>query len=164
MDLMQRRQMLLMMQKAEANLFDINAPFQNPNETNYQNTKKRIFTDGTHCTGTSWSNYFMPYQITAYSVSSGVLSVTNNNVYGVGYAIALEPGHTYKLTSDSTNSGKADYVFYASDGTYLSAEKDAIGSNITIPNDATMTVINFYNSLSDSNTSTFTNIQLQKVN
>ena len=156
------RRKLLMQKIKVANLFNINVPFQDPDNTSTSNTTKRVFTPNTHSKGMAWSNYFIPGQVTNYSITDGVLSVTNKNVYGVLFPFELTPESTYIVTAE-TVKGRVDYAFYASDGTYLSAQTNKLGANVTIPNNADMTVLIFYSNY-ENQEATFSNIQLKLAN
>ena len=160
MDMMELRRGLLMRPR-DSNLINIDVPFQNPDNTGWSNASKRKFTPGTHCYGLAYSNYWGAGNVLNYSISNGILSVTNKNVYGVAYAVELAPG-AYSLTADQTNSGRASCAFYASDGTYLSSQVNVIGGEISVPNNAEITAIIFYCTVSEG-TSTFSNVVLKPV-
>lgn len=162
MGLMKRRQMLLMMQKIDSNLFNINATFQNPSSTTGSNTTKRIFTNGTHCIGTSWSNWFTPGNVNSYSISGTTLTVNTKAGYGVGFAISVDEGHTYHLSGTTTNV-TTNACFYALDGTYISGiNADSNGSDITAPTNAVMIVLTFRSKTDNANGS-ISDVEFKKV-
>lgn len=143
------------------NLFNINAIEQNPSDTAATNTTVRIFTPGTYVAGTSWSNWFQPNQITSYSIVDNVLSVGNNNVYGVGFAFELDPGTTYAISATST-SGGVNVAHYDANGDYIeTSSANILNSSFVTPSNAAVTVLTFY-SRTTGVTSTFENIQLEK--
>ena len=139
------------------NLFNINATRQDPSNTATASTNNRIFTSGTYCVGISASNYYYERNVDDYSISDGVLSVKNRNVYGVGFAISLEPG-TYYLSYTGAANARAGVGFYSNDGSYISGITTGVRT-FTVPDNASMTVIVFYSSTAE--TATFSNIQLE---
>lgn len=139
------------------NLFNINVTRQNPSNTATSNTNNRIFTSGTYCVGIAASNYYYERNVDEYSISDGVLSVKNRNVYGVGFAISLEPG-TYYLSYTGAANARAGVGFYSNDGSYISGITTSVRT-FTVPDNASMTVIVFYSSTAE--TATFSNIQLE---
>ena len=139
------------------NLFNINVTRQDPSNTATANTNNRIFTSGTYCVGISASNYYYERNVVDYSISDGVLSVENKNVYGVGFAISLEPG-TYNLSYTGAANARAGVGFYSNDGSYISGITSTVRT-FTVPDNASMTVIVFYSSTAE--TATFSNIQLE---
>ena len=85
------------------NKLNADAEQQAPDNTNMMPTNKRIFTLNTYCVGMSWSNYYVPNNVTSYSVSNGTITVTNGNVYGLGYPVRVAPGQAYHLSATTTN-------------------------------------------------------------
>lgn len=140
------------------NKLNADAEQQAPDNTNMMPTNKRIFTPNTYCVGMSWSNYYVPNNVTSYSVSNGTITVTNGNVYGLGYPVRVAPGQAYHLSATTTN-GRAHIAYFAADGTYISGvSTNILNSSFTVPNDVKTAVIIFY---SNSGEATFSNIQLE---
>lgn len=152
------------------NLFNINAPFRNPSNTATSNATKRIFKKGTHCLGCAYSNYFAPGNVISFSVSEETLSVLTSGGYGVGYAIKVTSGKTYRLEctasivpGGSIENALIDYSFYGSDGTFIIGVQNKNNSNITIPDNVTMIVLIFRSRYSDRGEATFTGIEFEEV-
>lgn len=140
------------------NKLNADAKQQVPDNTNMMPANKRIFTPNTYCVGMSWSNYYMPNNVTSYSVSNGTIAVTNGNVYGLGYPVRVVPGQAYFLSATTTN-GRAHLAYFAADGTYVSGvSTNVLNSSFTVPNDVETAVIVFFSS---SGEATFSNIQLE---
>ena len=140
------------------NKLNADAEQQSPSDTTSTPATKRIFTPNMYCVGMSWSNYYFPNQVTAYSVSNGTITITNNNVYGLGYPVQVAVGQTYYLSAITTN-GRAHIAYFAADGTYVSgASTNILNSSFTVPNDVKTAVIIFH---SNDGEATFSNIQLE---
>lgn len=149
---------------AGKNLFNINATEQNPDDTTAANTTARNFTAGTYCVGTSWSNWLQPNQVLEHSVSNSVLSIKNNNVYGVGYALKIQSETNYAISATSSNGG-INAAFYDANGNFISGlSTNILNTSFTTPVDATIVVLTFYNRTegSDAAAATFSNIQFEK--
>lgn len=100
------------------NLFNMNAPFANPNNTELANTNKRIFQPYTYCLGGGWSNYFFAANVTGYSVSNGTMTVSSKSGYSAVFAIPVTAGKTYILTAESaSNNACVNVCYYKADGT-----------------------------------------------
>ena len=146
------------------NLFNINATEQNPDNTAAANTTARNFTAGTYCVGTSWSNWLQPNQILEYSVSNGILSVKNNNVYGIGYALKVESETDYAISATSSGGG-VHAAFYDASGNFISGlSTNLLNTSFATPVDAVIVVLTFFNRSagSDAAAATFSNIQFEK--
>lgn len=146
------------------NLFNINAIEQNPDDTTATNTTARNFTAGTYCVGTSWSNWLQPNQVLEHSVSDGILSIKNNNVYGVGYVLKVEPETDYTISATSSNGG-INAAFYDASGNFISGlSMNLLNTSFATPVDADIVVLTFYNRNegSDAAAATFSNIQFEK--
>lgn len=122
------------------NLFNIDATYKDPDNKAVGNANKRIFTPYTFCKGISSSNYFNPSGV-LYSISDGVLTVTTDS-YGVGFALPLKQG-SYRIAFNGENS-RANTIYYAEDGTYLSAQNSVQGyGTFDVPSGCAVTVIMF---------------------
>ena len=140
------------------NKFNVNAEYQAPDNTEMLPANNRIFTLNTYCTGMSWSNYYNPSQTTSYSINNGTITITNVNVYGLGFPIQAIAGQTYYLSATTTN-GRAHIAYFASDGTYLSGvSTNILNSSFTVPNNVDIMIIVLF---SNSGEATFSNIQLE---
>ena len=149
------------------NYFNINAPFQNPDNTTSGNSNKRVFTPNTYCVGLTSNNYFAAGNVNSYSVSGYTLSViSKSGGYGVGYAFSVTAGEKYHISAEiSSTDVPGAYIqptYYASDGSYLSFVFNANNTDITIPSDATTMVLLFRGH--DANVEySFSNITMTKV-
>ena len=140
------------------NKLNVNAEQQAPSDTSGAPKTKRTFTPGTYCVGMSWSNYYYPSNVTSYSVGNGTITVTNGNVYGLGYPVRVTPGQAYYLSATTTN-GRAHIAYFSSDGTYVSGvSTDTLNKSFTVPSGVDIAVIVFF---SVSGEATFSNIQLE---
>ena len=143
------------------NLFNINVQEQNPSDTTSTNTTLRTFTPNTYCVGASWSNWWMPNQVTSYSINNGVISVQNNNVYGIGFPFKLTPETTYTISATTTNGG-VNVAYYDNSGTYITTSNaNILNQSFTTPVNADITVLVFYSGNTNA-AATFSNIQLEK--
>lgn len=165
MDVMQlRRNLLLAGKKKSKNLFNINAPFQNPSDTGSGNTRKRIFAPYTHCVGISSNNYWNTSDLN-YSIVDGTLTVTTKTSYSVGFALPLTPGK-YRISSKTATYQRVNVGYYEADGTWISEENSIIyapsGSNkvFTVPANCAITVIIFAVS-TNYETTTYSEIQVE---
>lgn len=164
MDVMQLRRNLMMGKGKSKNLFNINAPFQNPSDTGSGNARKRIFTPYTHCYGCSGNNYWNTNNI-SYNVANDTLTVSAVTAYGVDFALPLPPGK-YRISADNATYQRVNIGFYKSDGTWISALNSVIyapaNSNnpFVVPENCAITLIVFAVS-TNYETTTYKKIQVE---
>lgn len=141
------------------NKLNINAPYQQPSDTYYMPTTKRIFKPNTYNVGSSLSNYFGANNILRYEIANGTLTFKSQAGYGIGFAMNLAPGNyclSYTLVSGSLQSYVA---YYAQDGTYISEQ--VISNTFTVPENADITVVGFTTYLNTSDDESATDIQVE---
>ena len=147
------------------NLFNINAPEQDPSDTTVTNTTVRVFTPGTYTFCASWSNWRDTARILSYSISNNTLTVNSTTGYGVGFALAVAAETSYAVSCTITgNGGHVNIAYYDAAGNYLTGASDASDINntvVTTPADAAIAVLVFIGSYSDTPV-TFSNIQFEK--
>ena len=140
------------------NLFDVNAPEVAPSSTATFNTTKRVWKPYTRYDGIAFSNYFIKSNVSS-SVSDGTITVTNTNVYGLGYAIPVKPGDTYHLTATGSTDARVHVAYYEEDGTFVSGSSSSLlGQTFSVPPGADMMVLIFIDA--HDGTATFSNVML----
>ena len=142
------------------NLFNINAPEQDPSDTTAINTTLRIFEPNTYCVGTSYSNYFYPTKINSYSVSNNTLTVNSDTGYAVGFAVKAAAETTYFISASITNDGRIGIAYYDSTGQWISGEVNKQNKSFTTPANTDIVVLCF-NSPSNQTEVSYSNIQLE---
>ena len=148
-----------------ANLFNVNATFENPSDTGSGNTRKRVFKPYTYCAGISSNNYFNSSQVGTYSISNGTITATTvGSAYGIGFAVPVKPETTYKIANTGDSNNRVNVGLYASDGTWLQDYNSVTGSSdgvFTTVADTAIAVIIFVSKTGGTETS-FSNIMLSE--
>ena len=144
------------------NLFNINATFQNPDNTVFTAIEtKRLFMPYTYCIGITGNNYFEPNNVASYSIVNGVLTVTPvSMMYGVGFAIPVKSNTNYMVSFIGTN-WRFELGFYESDGTFINFNYGSITEPFQTPENCAIMTITF-NSYPAQSTATYTNIQIEE--
>lgn len=144
------------------NKFNIDAVEGTPNPTTGSNaTSPRVLEFGKFYKGLRSDNYYYP-SYASYTISGGVLSVTNggNNMYGAAYTVEVDGGEDVTVSGVSAN-GYVSVGWYDSDWNYLSGTTVfAIPHTFTMHANAKCAVFVFR--APANSTATFSNIQIEK--
>ena len=91
-----------------------------PQNTAERNTTVRgVFDETKYYVGFSANNYYKPNQVTNYSISNGLISVTvHDSGYGLGFPIRVIPGLTYRFENFISQSTR--WAFYTYGGEWIS--------------------------------------------
>lgn len=115
----------------------------------YANTNPRDFSEPSVYIGLSANNYFLPRNVTSYSIAEDGKSVSVNSsvtAYGIGFNVYVKPGEKYYFSyKDKEFTPKTiGFGFYDKDGYWLSFQTVNTAANwaITIPENCyNMTVV-----------------------
>ena len=142
------------------NLFNYNVPFQNPDNILLSNTNKRKFQPYTYSLGLADTNYYGATKLSDVSISNEMFTYNTTSCgYGIGFAIPVKSGETYRLSYISENA-QVWMVYFKKDGTYIS--KANVVNSLIVPSDAVIGVILFTAGANDTKKIiTVSNVQLE---
>lgn len=104
------------------NLFNWDRAIGTPNPSDGEaSTSPRVMDTEHYYVGLTRNNYYIPRNITQYSVSNGTISLTmTSGGFGIGFPVKVEPSTVYTVSYSNATNAKISEGFYDADWNFLS--------------------------------------------